>query len=351
MRQQDHHLRHQPVNEPVIVANSWYAIAASSAVRPNRPLGLERLGRRWVAWRDSEGAVAVLPAPCPHRGADLSLGRVRDGEIECPYHGFRFTNEGRCTAMPCEGRDAKIPSRMRASPPIVREAHGLVWLWYGEAREQLPGIPWIAGSPEPTRRSSVTEEVWPVSFTRLMEGMQDIHHVPFAHRRIDPFRRARLDPTHTEIERDEDGVERIRSQMTLRHEHEPPERGYTFHVQTGFPGVLRLGLGERLEGTIVLCPVDDERTWLWVCYAVRTGWGALVDRVASALSLWFEFRLVQPDDLRMTRSSRPQADQIDDLVLVRADEPIAAWHKLRRRRLEGLEREHGSLVELRRGAG
>ena len=43
----------QPVNEPVFVPDSWYAIAPSSAVSRSRPLSLERLGRRWVAWRDA----------------------------------------------------------------------------------------------------------------------------------------------------------------------------------------------------------------------------------------------------------------------------------------------------------
>ncbi|HLT39256.1 MAG TPA: Rieske 2Fe-2S domain-containing protein, partial [Enhygromyxa sp.] len=88
--------------EPVIIPECWYAIAEARAVRGDRPLGLERLGRRLVLWRDAAGEVACLPAACPHRGADLSLGRVRAGEIECRYHGFRFASSGACTAVPCE---------------------------------------------------------------------------------------------------------------------------------------------------------------------------------------------------------------------------------------------------------
>jgi nitrite reductase/ring-hydroxylating ferredoxin subunit len=37
---------------------------------------------------------------CPHRGARLSLDRVREGRLECPYHGWRFAAEGRCVAIP-----------------------------------------------------------------------------------------------------------------------------------------------------------------------------------------------------------------------------------------------------------
>jgi len=332
-------------NDSVILPDSWYAIAPATAIRADRPLALERLGQRWVAWRDVRGDVALLPAPCPHRGADLSLGRVRAGEIECPYHGFRFTGAGACTAMPCEGPDAKIPARMRAEVPIVREAHGLIWLWQGEAREDLPGLPWIEGSPVPTRRNAKIEDVWPVSFTRIMEGMQDIHHLPFAHRKIDPFERMRLDPTHTEIEHGQDGVARIHSVATIRHEHEAPEKGYTFRIDTAFPGLIRLGFDDsKLVGTIVLCPVDAERTWLWACYQIETRLGGVIDRLVSELSLWFEFRFVQPDDLRMTSTSRPQACTIADHVLVRADGPIAAWHKLRRQRLGQHAHEHDPIA-------
>lgn len=333
-----------PTPEPVILPNCWYPIAASADLRRDRPLALERLGQRFVAWRDATGEPALLPAACRHRGADLALGRVRDGQIECPYHGFRFTGAGRCTAMPCEGSQAKIPPRMHTRAPSIREAHGLIWLWHGAGRDELPELPWIDGAPSPTRRTAEVQDIWPVSFTRLMEGMQDIHHLPFAHRRIDPFRRTRLDPSHTEVLELHDGVDRVRSRVTIRHEHESPEQGYSFELELGFPSVLRLGLGGSLVGTIVLAPIDERRTWLWACYAVQTGLGAWVDHVVSRLSLWFEFRFVQPDDLRMTSSSRPQACSVADHVLVRADEPIAAWHKLRRRRLDEAEGDACSVL-------
>ncbi|NMG22481.1 hypothetical protein DP116_24740 [Brasilonema bromeliae SPC951] len=38
----------------------------------------------------------------------MALGRVIDGCIECPYHGFRYASEGHCTLIPCEGKKAKI---------------------------------------------------------------------------------------------------------------------------------------------------------------------------------------------------------------------------------------------------
>jgi hypothetical protein len=159
----------------------------------------------------------------------------------------------------------------------------------------------------------------------MMEGMQDIHHFPFAHRKIDPFRRARLDPLEVHVEGDH-----IRQHGVLRHEHEAPERGFAFDFHCIYPGLLRIDFGARVCATVVLCPIDAQRTWIWACYRVRTGLGALIDRVVAWLSLTSELAFVQPDDERMLLSSGPATD-VQTMALVRADEAIAAWHKLHRR--------------------
>lgn len=315
--------------EPVIIPECWYAIAEARSVGPKRPVGLERLGRRFVLWRDAAGSVACLPAACPHRGADLSLGRVRAGELECPYHGFRFVGSGACVAIPCEGRDARIPAGLHARAPIIREAHGLIWMWQG-AGEPVGEPPWIADAPEPGPRNATWQEDWSIGFTRVMEGMQDLHHFPFAHRKVDPWRgrAARLDP----FEFADDG-DRLHTIASLRRDEPGADPVAKFELTAMFPALVYLRFGARIDGTVVSCPIDDHRTWVWACYRVRSGLGRVVDRVASWLGLWSEFALVQPDDKRMLASSQPQRATVHDSALVRADAQIAAWHKLRRARL------------------
>lgn len=317
--------------EPVIIPDCWYAIAEAKAVTNKRPLGIERLGRRLVLWRDATGEVACLPAACPHRGADLSLGRVRAGEIECPYHGFRFARSGACVAIPCEGRDARIPAGLTARPPTIREAHGLVWMWHGEgAPTREP--PWLADAPEPSRRNATWTEDWAICFTRVMEGMQDLHHFPFAHRKIDPWRgrAAKLDPHEFSV----DG-EVLHQIANLRRDEPGAAPVVRFELAAVFPAFVYLRFNKRIDGSVVTCPIDDDRTWVWACYRVRSGLGPVVDRLASWLGLWSEFAFVQPDDKRMLASTQPQRATVRNSSLVRADAQIAAWHKLRRARLRG----------------
>lgn len=68
------------------------AISAADGIK-SKPLKLERFGKNLVIWRDS-GKIVTMENRCPHRGAELSLGRVCDNAIACPFHGFRFDQHG-----------------------------------------------------------------------------------------------------------------------------------------------------------------------------------------------------------------------------------------------------------------
>ena len=43
--------------------------------------------------RLSEDRVVAVSRRCPHKGADLATGFVRDGEIVCPWHNLTFDPE------------------------------------------------------------------------------------------------------------------------------------------------------------------------------------------------------------------------------------------------------------------
>lgn len=120
----------------------WYGVALSREVSGKRPLPLTYLGRKFVAFRDASGAPRVLDAFCPHMGANLGEGgAVRGGELVCPFHGWRFDGEGRCTGAPYA---RKLPL---ASVPChtVREANGIVFLWHhprgAPPAYEIPSLP------------------------------------------------------------------------------------------------------------------------------------------------------------------------------------------------------------------
>src|SRR5581483_753563 len=66
------------------------------------PVSLKLFGEELVLFRDDEGKPGLLGLHCPHRGADLSYGRVEDGGLRCIYHGWLLDRAGRCLEQPGE---------------------------------------------------------------------------------------------------------------------------------------------------------------------------------------------------------------------------------------------------------
>ncbi|MRG98319.1 Rieske 2Fe-2S domain-containing protein [Polyangium spumosum] len=318
---------------PPLPRDCWYPIASARRVR-ERPLTVRRLGRALVLWRDAAGALVAHDARCPHRGADLGLGRVVSGELACPYHGFRFGADGACTAMPCEP-DGK-PSRRDLSIRRyeVREFRGLVWLWHGDDAGDRPPLPWFEELPASDRHGWDHEEEWPLPQLRVMEGMLDLHHAPFAHSRFLGGVGTVLDPYEVTVEGDT-----VRTFGTLRRPGDGAGRGFSAGMDARLPGVLRIRFGKRMMGIVAATPIDHDSTWIFARYFVEV---PILGKLFAALSLWAEFGLVQPEDQRMLLSTSPREPDVRDHKLVRADLGIAQWHKLFSRAARGEVRERAS---------
>lgn len=82
--------------------NQWYAVTYASYL-PNPSKSAEVtpvsvFGEPLVLWRSEDnGVVHCANDVCPHRSAALSEGRVRDGKLECYYHGWQFNGEKVCS--------------------------------------------------------------------------------------------------------------------------------------------------------------------------------------------------------------------------------------------------------------
>ena len=76
----------------------WHPVLTAKALK-TKPVRVVLEGVPLVLFRTSEG-VACLKDICPHRFAPLSMGRIVENSIECPYHGWRFDGGGRCTKIP-----------------------------------------------------------------------------------------------------------------------------------------------------------------------------------------------------------------------------------------------------------
>ena len=120
--------------------NFWYAAARSHELQ-SKPVRVRMLGQDFALFRDAQGVARCVSDVCIHRGASLADGKVADGKIHCPYHGWAFDGEGRCRWIPSLGRNAPIPSRARIDGYPTLERYGIVFAFLGDLPEaERPGI-------------------------------------------------------------------------------------------------------------------------------------------------------------------------------------------------------------------
>ncbi|MCX4775372.1 Rieske 2Fe-2S domain-containing protein [Streptomyces sp. NBC_01264] len=120
--------------------HGWYAVLRSGELRRDAVVSLHYFGRALIAFRDADGRAAVRDAHCPHYGAHLGVGgKLVDGTVQCPFHGWRFGPDGRCVEAPFAPR---IPKVSIGGFP-VREHSGLVFVYAGpgEPAWEVPEIP------------------------------------------------------------------------------------------------------------------------------------------------------------------------------------------------------------------
>lgn len=116
----------------------WYALCRSRDLGTG-PRRVDALGQHFVVFRRGSG-VAVLDAHCPHMGADLSLGRVKDDCLSCPFHAWTFEGDGRVAHVPY------------ASAPPKRSLSTRAW-----AAEERDGFVFAYVDPEHRARGVVPE--------------------------------------------------------------------------------------------------------------------------------------------------------------------------------------------------
>jgi len=108
--------------------NGWFRVAYASELDVGQVKPLSYFGREQVLFRAESGEARLFDAFCPHLGAHLGVGGTVVGEgIRCPFHGWEFDGEGRCTKVPYAKR---IPPKAELRGWPVVERNGVVFAWH-----------------------------------------------------------------------------------------------------------------------------------------------------------------------------------------------------------------------------
>lgn len=161
--------------------NVWTPVCLANQLHARRPLAVQVAGTPVVLFRGPDGKPAALLDRCPHRGVALSLGTVRSGCLECPFHGWQFDAQGAVCHVPWNP-DAKT-AQLRGVAIAARELAGQIWIY--TAPDATPESEPEVAEPflRPGMHVSGGAIDWNTHWTRAMENMLDWPHLPFVHRR------------------------------------------------------------------------------------------------------------------------------------------------------------------------
>ncbi|MGK5543937.1 Rieske 2Fe-2S domain-containing protein [Streptomyces sp. URMC 127] len=340
-----------------MIPNQWYPILPADEVRNDKPTGVRRMGQELVLWRDLDGNLVCQGARCPHKGANLADGRMKGDSVECPYHGFRYGPDGACKAVPALGSGARIPGSLRVPVHPVREAHGLVWLWWGEERAELPDLqiaPVVADNP---KVHSTLHWTRPVHYTRYIESLLEFYHITYVHRDhwfnyIDYLflygtaRKLGLDGKErylaaTKIVNHK--LETVTEGQTLRysfdHQEEADPSNTTHYVITfTFPCQVHVQT-EQFEATSWLVPVDDghtEHILRWYEYPTVKPFlrSERLRRILPRASLYMEKWIQDVQDVRIMERQEPKISEGGVSKFIPVDELNAKYLAIRSRLIQ-----------------
>lgn len=161
----------------VFLKNAWYVACTPDEI-DGKPLGRQICNESMVFYRAADGQVAALEDFCPHRGAPLSLGFVRDGVLVCGYHGLE---------MGCNGKAAGMPGqRVGGFPPIrsfpVVERYGFIWVWPGDASAADPAkLPVLAWAEDPAWAHGGGLYHIRCDYRLMIDNLMDLTHETYVH--------------------------------------------------------------------------------------------------------------------------------------------------------------------------
>lgn len=314
--------------------NAWY-IAAESRELKTKPLARTLAGVPVVLFRDRRGQASALFDRCPHRNVQLSGGRVIEGRLQCPYHGWEFNPQGQCEKIPALADQQDIPKAACTRVLPLAEQQGYLWVWPGdrapEAEEKPYELPnfnapgWGWGRLQGQIHNSVDN---------VIENFIDNPHTGYIHGGL--FRTPASHWSDTEITTADDGVV-----IDISEENQAESllarllvKGQVSHQdQFIYPSIVRVayGFGEQRQmiGYQICTPQSELSTRLYVHVSWQMGW---LNPLVKTLMPFFGKIILNQDVSILENQGEMIAKYGESFVSIDAD-TANLWIKATRQRL------------------
>jgi phenylpropionate dioxygenase-like ring-hydroxylating dioxygenase large terminal subunit len=329
-----------------MIPNQWYILLESRQVK-DRPVGVTRMGERMVFWRDQAGRVSCLRDKCVHRGVELSKGQVLNGHLQCPFHGFEYDPSGRVTMIPAKGRQASVPEIFRVHSYPTHEAHGFIWVWWGEDPPAGLKPPRFFDDLDDSFSHATVYDPWKAHYSRVVENQLDVVHVPFVHHNtigrgvgkvVDGPGVQWVADDHFHIyvfNREDDGTPARRpSEVPV------PDPTRDYRLEFIFPNLWQNRISEQMRIVAAFVPVDEGHTVLYLRFCQKFLRLPLLRDLVTWAAIPFN-RLVAHQDRRVVETQQPQPSGLRiGEKLIQGDRPIVEYRRRREELLNLAKAQH-----------
>ncbi|EIE20742.1 hypothetical protein COCSUDRAFT_67210 [Coccomyxa subellipsoidea C-169] len=275
---------------------NWYPVAILADVDGSKPIPVTLLGKKLVLWQGSDGEWNCVVDRCAHRYAPLSEGRVKDGDIQCAYHGWQYNGQGQCTRIPqAEDASACCSSSACVEAFPVQLRAGAVWVWPDSSPSAARDSSLVLPSVDTVLEESLEYVDWYIrdfyyGYAGLMEMLLDpsacsftLHGIGLFNRHVPiPMDQGKPMPsTLTECKTEgRSAVISMECARAFRPAGHPYDATVTFnspcHITHDFVGAN----GHVIHGMYIL-PVSPGRSRLFYWHKAGSPGGAALDRLKA----------------------------------------------------------------------
>ena len=326
-----------------MIPDQWYVVMDSSQVK-TKPVGVKRMGENLVFWRDHAGKVRCLRDKCAHRGAKLSGGKVVDGHLQCPFHGFKYDSSGHVILVPANGRKTPVPEHFKVNGYPTHEAHDFIWIWWGNNPTAEVQPPHFFEDIDDSFCYSTILDPWEAHYSRVIENQLDVAHLPFVHHNtIGRGGRTLVDGPRMEWEGEDMFFvyvyNRVDDGTPPRKPDEvpTPDPSRDLRLEFIFPNLWQNHIEERMRIVAAFVPVDQEQTILYLRFYQKfmtlPVLRYLVGSVFGHLN-----RIIAHQDRRVVVTQAPKTSALKiGENLIQADHPVVAYRERRHELLKVAE--------------
>lgn len=325
-----------------MIYNQWYIILDSKELKKNKPLKIRRFNEELVIWRNTNNDISCIQDKCCHRGASLSCGKIKHGEIECPFHGFLFDKSGKVTAIPANGINSKVPDSMRVKSYEAYEDFGFIWLWFGD-KEKKDSKPFYFNELKNYSYAGFKDN-WAVHYSRAIENQLDVVHLPFIHKTTIGKGNKTLVNGPVVTREDElitfyvNNVMDDGKTIPLKPDEIKNYKDF-FVLKFHYPNVWQNYISDKIRTTAAFVPVDEENSIIYIRYYQDITTIPVLKHLINYIGKIFSIIILRQDKrVVITQLPRKSTFKMDE-KLIMGDKPIIEYRK---HRAELIERNNKS---------